>query len=172
MNTENNSINTDAVKPKRAKTPANLKRAAAMRRLATCRDQDFKTLKKWQHNDTSDNGRPVGVIIDRLTELMALANEIADLYEGLPEEAMKTRKGGVKKAKFEAGEIVQVKKKHLDDYVSVCASPERLQVVTIRDSHVLVQDTAGARMFVPRKDLEPADEESDAEESDAEEAAE
>ena len=55
---------------------------------------------------------------------------------------------------MEAGMIVRVREKALKRWEGVASDTDHLKVTGTRDSHVLVEDTEGARLFIPRKDLE------------------
>lgn len=130
-------------------------RAAVLRKRADQLGRDRTLLAKWQVNDEA--GGVTHQLDDALAAIQSALTDAADIYESIGEDLMRARKGsgGRGAVAFAAGQVVQVKEKRLDAYKGITASPQHLTIVTPRDRDVLVEDTDGARLFFPKKDLEP-----------------
>lgn len=143
------------------RTPRNVQRSVQLKKKCEQLDKDLELLNRWLVNEPNievEEGEPafndVTTLIETINEAKTNLLEAAALYEGLPEEAMKTTRGATK-VKFEVGMVVRTKAKHTETYEGICSSPEHLTVCGERNDHLMVEDTEGSRFFVPAKELEP-----------------
>jgi hypothetical protein len=133
--------------------PPNVQRAKALRSRAKQFRTDHELLDKWAKNDDPENR--VGALKDKLAVVSMALIEAAEMYEALPAAVMETPQRAPATTKnFEAGMIVRVREKALPKWKGVASDTDHLTVTGTRDSHVLVEDKEGSRLFIPRKDLE------------------
>lgn len=151
-NTDTTTSNDATTATKKEKLPANLQRASTMRRKAGQFDRDIKQLTKWEKNDNDE--KVVETLIGRIKALASEMNDIADLYEALPEDVMVTRRGSTKFTP-KPGMVLQAKEKYREEYNGLVASPTQLRVIQVRAPSVLVEDTAGVKVLAKIKELEP-----------------
>lgn len=130
---------------------ANQVRADKHRKRASQFTQDFDLLAKWAERDTED--KQVAALIEKLEGVVEGLTEAADMYDALP-DAVTTAPVKPRRVPLEAGMVVKVKERALKNWKGVTADPSHLKVLSVRETHALVEDTDGARALIPRKDLE------------------
>lgn len=142
------------------RTPRNIRRAVQLRKKAEQLTQDVDLLTKWLANEATVPVEEGSDSYNGVTELLQTINNVRDeldiaaaLYEGLPEEAMKTKRTATR-VEFAVDMVVCAKDRHVETYKAICSSPQHLVVRGKRDTHVLVEDDQGTKFFVPAKELQ------------------
>lgn len=150
------------------KTPLNVRRAITLRTRAQSFQSDFDVLKRWLPNDVDNRVSDLIVTLEEAVEKITLA---ADLFEALPEECVVRRRSSSSRKigasdDLPEGTLVRLSKKCRDTYTGLVESPDALRVVTVRDRSVLVVDeSSGTKLFIPRKDLRLADDDGEDDDS-------
>lgn len=139
---------------KAPQVPRNLQRASKLRTKAAQFRADFVVLDRWAKNETDDG--KVAALTSKLKQAQTLLEESAVMYEDLPDSVLKTRRGG-SKVEIKVGMIVKVKDKFVDTYTAISNGDpvDHLEVLEIRNTHVLIKTAGDERFFVQAKELQP-----------------